>query len=145
MAQTGKDHSFLDCLLTVCIENCVRLNGLQLWSSSASLVSAGGNQPHYFNDCNFRIIFFGWCIQVFFQTFNFSSQGSESSNAFHLYKAYSEAIYSVFRPVISMFSLDNMRSSALRQCMQNRRPLTCPDESDLISLIELDLAADRDA
>lgn len=29
--------------------------------------------------------------------------------------------------------------------MQNRRPLTCPDESDLISLIELDLAADRDA
>lgn len=109
------------------------------------MVSVGSNQPRYLKMTIHRIIFFGWCIQVSFQTFNFSSQGFESSDIFYLYKAYSEATYSVLRPVTSMFNLDNMKSSALKQCTWNRRPDTCPDESDLISLIEEDLAPNTDA
>lgn len=61
-----------------------------------------------------RIVFFRRHIQVFFSIFNFSSLESESPNTFHLYEAYSEAICSVLRPVTSMFSLDSMRSSALK-------------------------------
>lgn len=74
------------------------------WCQSAPLFKAG----------YFRIIFFGWCIRVFCSTFNFSSQESERSNTFHLCEAYSEAIYSVLRPVTSMFNPDGMRSSALK-------------------------------
>lgn len=67
-----------------------------------------------FKEVYFRIKFFQWCIQVFFHIFNFSSQEFESSNTFHLYKAYSEANYSVLRPVTSMFSSDDIKSSSLK-------------------------------